>query len=108
MIAEIPGARIWYEDSGTGVPVVFLHSTTGSSAVWTHQAGAFKEAGYRLIAHDRRGHGRTALDGAGPQPGSAAEDLRLLLQHLKVDAFHLVGTAAGGIVALDYALSFPK
>ena len=108
MIAELPGARIWYEDSGGGgVPVVFLHAATGSSRVWIHQFPAFTAAGYRCIAPDRRGHGRSAAR-PGTSPGTAAEDLDALLSHLGLGKIHLLGTAAGGIVAFDYALSFPQ
>jgi pimeloyl-ACP methyl ester carboxylesterase len=105
--AELPGRRIWYRDSGgTGVPVVFLHASAGSSLVWEHQIPAFREAGYRFIAYDRVGFGRSSLE-AGADPGTAADDLESMVRHLKIDRFHLVGTAAGGIVSLDYALSFP-
>lgn len=108
MIAPLPGARIWYEDSGgSGIPVVFLHAGTGSCSVWTNQAAPFADAGYRFIAYDRRGHGRTEVDLAGPSAATAADDLQLLANSLGLDSFHLVGTAAGGIVAIDYALSFP-
>jgi pimeloyl-ACP methyl ester carboxylesterase len=106
--ADVPGARIWYTDSGgTGVPVVLLHAATGSSQVWEHQTPAFVKAGYRVIAYDRRGFGRTTIDAAGTQPGTGADDLQGLLNHLRIDRFHLLGTAAGGFVAIDYALSFP-
>lgn len=107
--AAVPGARIWYSDTGgSGVPVVFMHAATGSSRVWEHQIPAFIKAGYRLIAFDRRGWGRTTIDPSGPQPGTAAEDLLALMDHLGVDRFHLVGTAAGGFASLDFALSFPR
>jgi pimeloyl-ACP methyl ester carboxylesterase len=107
--AQLPGVRLWYRDSGgDGVPVVFLHAATGSSRVWEHQETAFTAAGYRVIAYDRRGFGRTELDPAGPQPGAGADDLHGLMDHLHLDRFHLVGTAAGGFVCFDYALSFPK
>ena len=107
--ADLPGARIWYIDSGgSGTPVVFLHPATGSVRVWENQIKAFTSAGFRFIAYDRRGWGRTVVDAAGPQPGTAADDLQNLMDFLKIDRFHLVGTAAGGIVALDYALSFQK
>ena len=108
MELELPGVRLWYEDSGSGVPVIFLHAATGSSRVWEHQVAAFTKAGYRLIAYDRRGYGRSGIDAAGPQPGTAADDLEGLVKGLGIDRFHLVGTAAGGIVAMDYALSFPQ
>jgi pimeloyl-ACP methyl ester carboxylesterase len=106
---EVPGARLWYVDSGgTGAPVVFLHAATGTSQVWEHQIQPFVTAGYRFIAYDRRGHGRTVIDRTAPQPGTAADDLQALMNHLQVDRFHAVGTAAGGIASVDYALSFPK
>lgn len=107
--AELPGVRLFYRDTGgKGTPVVFVHAATGSSLVWEHQLQAFTAAGYRVVAYDRRGFGRSAIDPVGPQPGTAAEDLLGLVNHLGVDRFHLVGTAAGGGVSLDFALSFPQ
>jgi pimeloyl-ACP methyl ester carboxylesterase len=95
--AELPGGSLRYQDSGgDGAPVVFLHAGSGSSRMWEHQVAAFTGAGYRFIAYDRR-----------PE-GVAVDDLEALAGHLGLDRFHLVGTAAGGIVAVDYALSFPQ
>jgi len=106
--ADLPGVRIWYRDTGgAGVPVVLLHATTGSSRVWEYQFPVFTENGFRVIAYDRRGFGRSVIDPAGAQPGTGADDLQALMTHLGIDRFHLVGTAGGGFVALDYALSFP-
>jgi pimeloyl-ACP methyl ester carboxylesterase len=106
---DLPGVRLWYADSGgSGVPVVFMHAATGSAKNWEHQVGALTAAGYRFIAFDRRGWGRTVIEPSGPQPGTAADDLEGLVKHLGIDRFHLVGTAAGGFVALDYAVSFPQ
>ena len=62
-------------------------------------------AGFRVIAYDRRGFGRTVTTN-GPA-SNAPDDLEALIAHLGLDRVHLVGTAAGGIVATDYALSFP-
>lgn len=84
-----------------------LHASTGSSQMWVHQAGAFAAAGYRFIAYDRRGHGRSVVE-EGAASDSATDDLHRLLDHLGLERIHLLGTAAGGIVALDFALSFPK
>jgi pimeloyl-ACP methyl ester carboxylesterase len=107
--AALPGVRIWYRDTGgTGVPVIFLHAATGSSRVWEYQLPAFAAAGYRVVAYDRRGFGRSAIDPAGVQPGTGADDLLALVTHFELDRFHLVGTAAGGGVALDFAVSFPQ
>ena len=109
MYAELPGVRIWFSDSGgSGIPAVFLHAGSGSSQVWEHQIPTFTAAGYRFIAYDRRGWGRSVVDPSGPQPGTAADDLQGLMDYLGVDRFHLVATAAGGSVAMDYAISFPQ
>jgi pimeloyl-ACP methyl ester carboxylesterase len=65
-----------------------------------------------VIAYDRRGFGRTVVAQAttpnAPAAATGADDLQALMDHLRIDRFHLVGTAAGGFVAIDYALSFPQ
>jgi pimeloyl-ACP methyl ester carboxylesterase len=107
--AELPGVRLAYRDSGGGgIPVVFLHAATGSSRVWEHQEGAFTAAGYRVIAYDRRGFGRTVVNPSGTATLSGADDLHALMTHLHIDRFHLVSTAAGAFVGIDFALSFPQ
>jgi len=107
VIADIPGARIWYEDTGgSGPAVVLLHARAGSAAMWKGQLGTFSAAGYRCIAYDRRQSGRTEVVPSTPDP-LPADDLRALVDRLAIDRFHIVGTAAGGIVALDFALSHP-
>jgi pimeloyl-ACP methyl ester carboxylesterase len=63
--------------------------------MWLHQEPFFTKAGYRFVAYDRKGK------------GAAADELELIAQQLELERFHLVGTAAGGIAATDYALSFP-
>jgi pimeloyl-ACP methyl ester carboxylesterase len=106
--ADLPGVRLFYIDTGgTGAPLVLMHAATGSVRAWEHQIPAFTKAGYRVVSFDRRGWGRTEPI-AGATPGTAADDLIALMDHLHIDRFHLVGTAAGGFVAFDTALSFPK
>ena len=107
--ATVPGARIFYRDTGgSGAPVVLLHAATGSSRVWEYQIPAFAAAGYRVIAFDRRGWGRTTINSAESPPRTAAGDLLGLLDQLGLDRVHLAGTAAGASVALDFALSYPQ
>lgn len=106
---NLAGVDLWYIDTGgTGEAIVFLHAATGSSLVWEHQISAFTQARYRFISFDRRGWGRTRSDSASTSTTAASEDLRALADHLGLDRFHLMGTAAGGSVAFDFALSHPE
>jgi pimeloyl-ACP methyl ester carboxylesterase len=109
-LASIPGVRLWFTDTGgTGEPIVLMHAITGTSESWASQIDAFSRAGYRVIAFDRRGWGRSQTDAAtGPQPGSAADDLHALADYLSLGRFHLVGVAGGGFVSLDYAAAHPE
>src|SRR5882672_2506410 len=81
------------DTGGEGAPVVFLHAATGHSAMWQHQFPAFTAAGYRCIALDRTAE------------GFASDQLEALATKLALPRCHLVGTAAGAIIAVDYALS---
>jgi pimeloyl-ACP methyl ester carboxylesterase len=107
---ELPGVRLWYTDTGgSGVPVILLHANTGNADIWEPNTPAFVAAGYRVIAFDRRGWGRsTANPDTGPQPSTQADDLQALVEHLQLERFHLVGVAGGGYVAYDYVLWHPE
>ncbi len=108
--AALPGVALWYTDSGgDGTPVVLLHANTGTVESWRPQIEALSQAGFRVIAFDRRGWGRSRIDPAtGAQPGTVADDLEALVRHLALPRFHLVGIAGGGFVALDYAAWHPE
>lgn len=101
----LPGVQLWTVDSGGhGTPVILLHANTGTVNAWQPQFQAFQDAGYRVIAFDRRGWGRSMATAAtGAQPGSIAGDLDALVDALGLDTFILVGIAGGGFAALDYA-----
>jgi pimeloyl-ACP methyl ester carboxylesterase len=108
--AELPGVNLWFTDTGgAGAPIVLLHSNTGNSEIWQPQITAFAAAGYRVIAFDRRGWGKsTAVATSGEQPGSIAGDLAMLADYLKLEKFDLLGVAGGGFAALDYAAWHPE
>lgn len=108
--ADLPGVKLWFVDTGgAGVPIVLLHPNTGTVAIWEPQISAFARAGYRVIAFDRRGWGKSTADpAAGSEPGGIAGDLHALAEHLKLDKFHLLGVAGGGFIALDYAAWHPE
>ena len=106
---DLPGVHLWYQDTGgDGVPVLFMHAASGTCESWVFQLPAFTAAGYRCIAYDRRGWGRSRPDPSGEQPGYLGDDLQGLADHLRLDRFHIVATAAGGIGALDYTLAHPE
>lgn len=105
---ELPNVRLWVTDTGgSGEPVVLLHANTGNSQSWQKQIPAFAQAGYRVIAIDRPGWGKSTVR-EGMQPASVAEDLDALADHLKLDRFHLLGVAGGGYISLDYAAWRPQ
>ena len=106
---NLPGVNLWYEDTGgAGTPVIFLHAASGTCKSWVHQLPAFTTAGYRCITYDRRTWGRSQPTDPSEQPGFAGNDLHGLVESLGLERAHLVATAAGGIVGLDYALSHPE
>jgi pimeloyl-ACP methyl ester carboxylesterase len=105
---ELPNARLWVTDSGgAGDPVVLLHANTGTSENWQKQTPALVAAGYRVIAFDRPGWGKSAVR-EGQKPISVAQDINDLADHLKLGTFHLLGVAGGGYIALDYAAWQPQ
>jgi pimeloyl-ACP methyl ester carboxylesterase len=106
-LATLPDARLWYWDTGgDGTPVVLAHPATGSALIWGHQQPAFARAGYRVIGYSRRSYyGSDPL--SKESPGVASEDLHNLIEFLGIRKFHAVGSAAGGGVAADYAVSHP-
>lgn len=99
------GHRIWYFDTGgDGSPIVLLHAGTGSGMMWGYQQPVFAAAGHRVIGYSRRGREKSIM-GDPEKPGIGSEDLLKLADHLKLDRFHVVGTAAGGMIATDFAVS---
>jgi len=106
-LAALPGTHLWYWDTGgNGTPIVLLHPATGSALIWSYQQPAFAAAGYRVIAYSRRSYFNSDA-AAKDAPGVASEDLHNLVEHLGIRKFHAVGSAAGGGVAADYAVSHP-
>jgi pimeloyl-ACP methyl ester carboxylesterase len=107
--ADLPGVRLWFTDSGgSGVPMVLMHPASGTTESWFQQVPVFSQAGYRVITYDRRGWGKSTPAAGGEQPGCASDDLLALVDHLGLDRFHLVGSAAGAAPAVDFAISYPE
>ena len=90
------GSQIYYKDWGSGQPVVFSHGWPLSSDSWESQMLFLGSNGYRCIAHDRRGHGRSSQPWNGNEMDTYADDLVELIEKLDLKNAVLVGFSAGG------------
>jgi len=90
------GVEIFYKDRGTGHPIVFSHGWPLSSDDWDNQMLFFLQHGYRVIAHDRRGHGRSAQVSEGHDMDHYADDLLAVVKHLDLNDVVHVGHSCGG------------
>jgi pimeloyl-ACP methyl ester carboxylesterase len=108
--AEIGGARIWYAEWGTkssGVPVLLLHGGFGNSNYFGRLIPVLVAHGYRVVAMDSRGHGRSTRSMAPLTYTLMAQDVLGLLDQLKISKVYLVGWSDGGIIGLDLAMTHP-
>src|ERR671935_558322 len=88
--------ELYYEDHGTGKPVVLIHGWPLSGASWEKQVAALLAAGHRVITYDRRGFGKSSQPATGYDYDTFAEDLRTLVTTLELRDFALVGFSMGG------------
>jgi non-heme chloroperoxidase len=96
------GVEVFYKDWGKGQPIVFSHGWPLSADDWDAQLLFFLNHGYRVIAHDRRGHGRSSQTGDGHDMDHYADDLAALTTHLDLkNAIH-VGHSTGGGEVVHY------
>jgi non-heme chloroperoxidase len=94
------GTEIYYKDWGKGQPIVFSHGWPLSSDAWEDQMFFLASRGYRCIAHDRRGHGKSSQTWEGNEMDTYADDLAELVQELDLkDAIHIGHSTGGGEVA---------
>ena len=99
-IITTDGTEIFYKDWGSGQPIVFSHGWPLSADDWDTQMMFFLQHGYRVIAHDRRGHGRSTQTSDGHDMDHYADDLAALTAHLDLkNAIHVGHSTGGGEVA---------
>jgi pimeloyl-ACP methyl ester carboxylesterase len=101
--------KLFYEDSGSGWPIVFVHEFAGDSRSWEPQVRYFSRR-YRCITFNARGYPPSAvpdrLDMYSQQ--RAVEDVRDVMDHLKIDKAHVVGLSMGGFAALHFGMLYPE
>jgi len=90
------GTEIFYKDWGSGQPVVFSHGWPLNADAWDDQAFLVASNGFRAVAHDRRGHGRSSQPWAGNEMDTYADDLAELIETLNLRDVILVGHSTGG------------
>jgi non-heme chloroperoxidase len=99
MVTTSDGTEIFYKDWGSGQPLVFSHGWPLSADDWDTQMMFFVLHGYRVIAHDRRGHGRSTQTNGGHDMDHYADDLLAVVEHLDLqDAVHIGHSTGGGEV----------
>jgi non-heme chloroperoxidase len=89
------GTALYYKDWGSGPPIVFSHGWPLNSDAWEGQMVFLASHGYRCIAHDRRGHGRSDQPWLGNDMDTYADDLAALIEALQLDGAMLVGHSRG-------------
>ena len=106
-LAPVNGARLHYEEAGQGVPMVFVHEFAGDGGSWDPQVRFFARR-YHVVTYNARGYPPSDVpdDVAAYSQSLAVEDLRGVLDHLRIDRAHVVGLSMGGYAALHFGLLY--
>lgn len=103
------GTRLYYEETGSGTPVIFVHEFAGDHRAWETQVRFFGRYS-RCITFDARGFPPSEVpeDGARYSQAHARDDIVAVLDHLKIDRAHVVGLSMGGFAALHVGIAYPR
>lgn len=104
--ANINGAELYYKTYGSGVPIVFIHAPLLTSANFRYQQAQLSTE-YQVITFDIRGHGRSRQSDVPITYKLIVEDMRQLLNYLKIDRAFIAGYSTGGSIALEAMLTYP-
>jgi pimeloyl-ACP methyl ester carboxylesterase len=101
--------KLYYEEIGSGIPVVFVHEFAGDYRSWESQLRHFAR-GYRCIAFNARGYppSEVPADGEHYSQDRARDDIRAVLDALRIDQAHIVGLSMGGFAALHFGFTYPQ
>lgn len=103
--ADLGDFRLYYEERGEGVPLIFLHGFSLDRRMWQPQVPLF-ESRFRLILSDARGHGLSDSPPTGYGRADRVDDLLRFADILKIERFHLVGLSMGGSTSIGFALTY--
>src|SRR4029077_10868110 len=100
--------KLYYEDSGSGIPIVFVHELAGDYRSWEPQVRYFAR-GYRFITYNARGYPPSDVpaEAARYSQDRARDDIRAVLDALKLEKAHVVGLSMGGFATLHFGLHYP-
>lgn len=98
--------RLFYQDLGSGPPVILVHGGCMSHRVWESQVHALLEAGYRVVTPDLRGHGSSDKPASPYTAEMYAEDLAIMADRLDLDSFTLLGWSLGSTITSTYAETY--
>jgi pimeloyl-ACP methyl ester carboxylesterase len=103
------GTRLYYEDAGSGTPIVFVHEFAGDHRSWAPQFRYFARR-YRCIVYSARGYPPSDVpeDGAQYSQDHARDDIGAVLDRLGIDAAHVVGLSMGGFATLHFGMQYPE
>ena len=108
-LAPVHGIELYYEEHGSGFPLVFSHEFAGDYRSWNQQVNFFSRR-YRVITYNARGYPPsdvpTSIDDY--TQAQSVDDLKSLLDHLNIDLAHIAGLSMGGNVALNFGLTYPE
>jgi len=103
------GMKLYYEDTGKGIPIVFVHEFAGDYRSWEQQVRYFARY-YRCITYNARGYPPSDVpqDGEKYSQERARDDIRAVLDGLKIDKAHVVGLSMGGFATLHFGFTYPE
>ena len=103
------GVKLYYEESGSGTPVIFIHEFAGDHRSWEPQMRYFARQ-FRCVAFDARGFPPSDIpeDGVKYSQARARDDIMAVLEHIKAERAHIVGLSMGGFAALHFGIKYPK
>jgi len=103
------GIRLYYEETGSGIPVVFVHEFAGDHRAWEAQVRHFARS-YRCVTYNARGYPPSDVpkDGERYSQERARDDIRAVLDALEIDRAHVVGLSMGGFATLHFGFTYPE